>query len=147
MSLELALPATERTTGTLSAGVMPSGTTTFTWYNPAAPGVNPANITVAGCPPIVTVTSATAVLGSKGAGSPAFTVGCTAPKPTQYITNTSPVVAGDCASARIELPCASILKITPCPAPLPPAARMAGFESYTARGTRTEIAFPPFTIN
>lgn len=77
--------ATTSITGTASPGVMPVGTTAFTWYNPAYPGVRPLKATCAVFPPIVTVTAFTVVDngGVVGAGDPSFTAGVTAPSPVQ----------------------------------------------------------------
>src|ERR1035441_6562564 len=77
----LSCPATLKTTGTVSPVVTPLGTTAFTWYSPAYPGVNPLNSTSAAFPPIVTVTTFTVL--AKGAGDPAATAGVTAPNPVQ----------------------------------------------------------------
>jgi hypothetical protein len=81
----LSCPATLTTTGTSSPVMIPAGTTTFNWYNPAYPGVSPLNATCAVFPPIVTVTAFTVVDngGVVGAGDPSFTPGVTAPNPMQ----------------------------------------------------------------
>jgi hypothetical protein len=81
----LVCPATLTTTGTASPVVIPDGTTAFTWYNPAYPGVSPLYATCAAFPPIVTVTGFTVVDngGVPGAGNPSFTGGDTAPNPVQ----------------------------------------------------------------
>src|SRR5271157_948267 len=81
----LVCPATLNTTGTASPVVIPLGTTAFTWYNPANPGVKPLNTTWAALPPIITVTGLTVVDsgGVAGAGAPSFTAGVTAPRPVQ----------------------------------------------------------------
>ena len=48
------------TTGTADPAVTPAGICAFTWITPATvPGAPPAKFTVAGCPPMVTVTEAT----------------------------------------------------------------------------------------
>ena len=81
----LVCPTTLTTTGTASPVAIPAGTTAFTWYNPAYPGVSPLNATCAAFPPIVTVTVFTVVDngGVLGAGAPSFTAGDTAPSPVQ----------------------------------------------------------------
>src|ERR1019366_1539513 len=84
----LVCSATLSTTGTASPVVIPLGTTTFTWYSPAYPGVSPLNATWADFPPIVTVTWFTVVDNGcvVGAGDPSFTAGVTAPSPVQTLT-------------------------------------------------------------
>ena|ERR1022692_461434 len=81
----LVCPATPITTGTASPAMIPDGTTALIWYRPTEPGVNPLNATVAGLPPIVTVTGLSVVDngGTPGAGDPSLTLGVTAPKPEQ----------------------------------------------------------------
>jgi hypothetical protein len=81
----LVCPATLNTTGTASPVVIPDGTTAFTWYSPANPGVRPLKATCADLPPMVTVTGFTVVDsgGVTGAADPSFTAGDTAPSPVQ----------------------------------------------------------------
>ena len=81
----LLCPATLSTTGTASPVAIPAGTATFTWYNPASPGVRPLNDGAgAATPPMVTVTGFTVhASGENGAGDPSVTAGVTAPNPVQ----------------------------------------------------------------
>jgi len=73
------------TTGTLSPGASPAGTTALTWYKSGYPGASPAKSTRAGTPPIVTVSGFWVRDNGPfgGAGAPEGTGGITAPKPLQ----------------------------------------------------------------
>src|ERR1700722_7150889 len=88
-------PATVITTGTWLPGVTPVGTTALIWYNPVNPGVRPAKKNEAFTPPIVKVNGFVMLArGEDGAGAPAATLALTGPRPEQYITITSPALAG-----------------------------------------------------
>ena len=79
---ELAFAPTDIVTGACAPGAIPDGMVTFTWYNPTAVGVKPANATFAGTPAICTVTVPGIVLGGlDGDAFPAFTAGATDPSP------------------------------------------------------------------
>jgi hypothetical protein len=80
----LVWPATLITTGTASPAAIPDGTTALIWYRPGSPGVSPLKSTVAGFPPIVTVTELSVLdNGAVGGAVPSGTLGVTEPKPVQ----------------------------------------------------------------
>src|SRR5277367_4340440 len=90
----LACPSIVSVTGTFAPVGVPDGTTAFTWYNPAKPGVKPEKFTCADWPPIANWGGATVFDNCWPGAAPSPTPGFTAPRPVQYRTIVSPACAG-----------------------------------------------------
>src|SRR5438128_10381336 len=102
-------------------------------------GGSAADTTVAGCPPIVTVTALT-VWESRddGAATPASTAGSTGPKPAQEMITVSPSVTGLSASTTNCVPSGLTPATSAAPLPVSSLVKMAGWTAATVTGSGTE---------
>src|SRR3984957_8315686 len=86
---------------------VPGGTWTPIWYRPTAPGVRPAEVTVAFCPLKATVGEFVTAADGVGAATPLATGGFVAPMPTRYKRIVSPTCAGEAGETRLKSECSA----------------------------------------
>src|SRR5256885_11719925 len=114
---------------------------------PVAPGASTADSTVAGCPPIVTVTMLVAWEGGEsGAAAEASTGGSTGPSPAQEMTIVSASVTGLSAPTMNCVPSGWAPATSAAPLPDPSAVKTAGCATAKLTGSGTQELGPRWAI-
>src|SRR5437879_735597 len=110
---------------------------------PVVPGASKADTTVAGCPPIVTVTALVVWEGGEsGAAAEASTAGSTGPSPAQEMTIVSASVTGLSAPTMNCVPSGWAPATRAAPLPDKSTVKTAGCATAILTGSGTEELAP-----
>src|SRR6266481_6960091 len=113
---------------------------------PVAPGASTADSTVAGCPPIVTVTAFVVWEGGEsGAAAEASTAGSTGPSPAQEMTIVSASVTGLSAPTMNCVPSGWAPATSAAPLPDPSTVKTPGCATAILTGAGPEKQVPRLT--